>query len=209
MAYNNMPVQRLYYIAHIQNVISILDHGILSYKRAKKLNHESFALQGVQDRRHKISVIGTATIHDYANLYYNPRNTTMYKIMKAGNAESHVILGISKDVVLKYRDVWYSNMNAACKDAIIICTPILLKKRYWDVIMGESWDDEDPEKKKWKKAVMCSEVLIRDKVDARFINNIYAPSDMTMSKLKRMGISLPIVVDPHMFFLPLKVGTIR
>ena len=44
-------LQELHYITAISNVGSIMSHGILSHKRVKRIQHDSVAMQVIQDRR--------------------------------------------------------------------------------------------------------------------------------------------------------------
>lgn len=201
MAYDTLPVERLYYIAPIKNVPNILRYGIYSYNKAQWLHPDSFALERVQDRREHVKVGRDYSIHDFANLYYNPRNAAMYKLKAEGMAESLVVFGVSKKVAEDRSKVWFSNMNAACADAVIEHNIYYTRNYPWDVIMADSWYDKDPEIKQWKKAVMCAEVLVKDRVYPKFIARIYAPTESVSDRLVRMGVILPIEVTPNMFFL--------
>jgi hypothetical protein len=44
-------IEELYYITPITNVVSIMQHGILSNKLSKKLPHKSVAMEVIQTRR--------------------------------------------------------------------------------------------------------------------------------------------------------------
>ena len=48
----------LHYITPIANVPSILELGILSHNRAKRVRHESVAMNEIQDRRARVTVPG-------------------------------------------------------------------------------------------------------------------------------------------------------
>jgi hypothetical protein len=43
-------ITELHYIAPIENVPSILKHGILSHNQAKKIDHDSVAMREIQER---------------------------------------------------------------------------------------------------------------------------------------------------------------
>lgn len=58
----------LHYITPIRNVPSILRLGLLSYRRAQRLNHESVADETVQLKRADKNVPGGQRLHDYVNL---------------------------------------------------------------------------------------------------------------------------------------------
>ena len=65
---NRNELEELHYITTIRNVPSIMSEGILSYKRAKKINHNSVAMEEIQDRREKKVVPGGRPLHEYVNM---------------------------------------------------------------------------------------------------------------------------------------------
>ncbi len=69
----------LHYITPIGNVPSILRQGILSHIRLQRVEHESVAMEEIQDRRAKVIVPGGLKLHEYVNLYICARNPMMYK----------------------------------------------------------------------------------------------------------------------------------
>jgi hypothetical protein len=72
-------LHELGYIVPIATVPSILKHGILSHRRAGKVQHESIALQSVQDKRAEKVVPNGRPVREYANLYICPRNPMLFK----------------------------------------------------------------------------------------------------------------------------------
>ena len=58
----------LHYIPPIANTSSILRQGILSHNRAKRMQHQSVAMNVIQDRRARVTVPGGRKLHEYANL---------------------------------------------------------------------------------------------------------------------------------------------
>ena len=61
-------LQELHYITTIRNVPSIMTRGILSHKRLKKINHNSVAMETIQDRRENKVVPGGRPLQEYVNL---------------------------------------------------------------------------------------------------------------------------------------------
>ena len=76
---NREDLSELHYISPIANLVSIMQRGILSNRRAAKLQHQSVAKQEVQDLRAKVRVPGGRALHEYANLYICARNPMLYK----------------------------------------------------------------------------------------------------------------------------------
>src|SRR5690606_32670158 len=77
MTYDEVP--ELHFITPIENVSSILEHGIVCNRLAAKFRHHSIALDVVQQRRAEIRIPGGAPLHAYANLYFHARNPMMYR----------------------------------------------------------------------------------------------------------------------------------
>jgi hypothetical protein len=69
----------LHYITPIANLGSILEHGVLSHRRAQAFNPISVAMQEIQDLRAGRRVPGGLQLHDYANLYICARNPMFFK----------------------------------------------------------------------------------------------------------------------------------
>src|SRR5258708_2060216 len=83
-------VKELTYITPLVNTPSIVEHGLLSHNRAAKLHHTSIAKEGVQDIRAGKVVPGGLRLHDYVNLYFNPRNPMMF-LRRALHADCCII----------------------------------------------------------------------------------------------------------------------
>ena len=78
---NRADIKELYFITPIDNMASIFKHGLLSHNKIKasRLSHKSVAHGDVQKRREdKVIPGGKRKLHDYVNLYFNPRNSMMY-----------------------------------------------------------------------------------------------------------------------------------
>jgi hypothetical protein len=65
-------LHELGYIVPIATVPSILQHGILSNRRAERIVHDSIALQDVQDLRAKVKVPNGRALHEYVICTYVP-----------------------------------------------------------------------------------------------------------------------------------------
>ena len=100
----------LYYITLIANVPSILKHGILCHRNAKRIQHVSIAMTEIQGRRAKIRVPRAQRLHNYVNLYLCARNPMLFK-----RKHLHMdlcVLRVSTDV-LDIPEVVITDGNAA------------------------------------------------------------------------------------------------
>jgi hypothetical protein len=81
-------VTEFHCIMPLENIPSVLEHGILSHERMASLPHRSVAMQGVQERRDLKQVPGGLKLHQYANLYFHARNPMLYNCMKTLGASA-------------------------------------------------------------------------------------------------------------------------
>lgn len=86
-------LKELHYIKPIDNVPSILMHGILSHKRAARLTHSSVAMQAIQDLRATKVVPGGRKLHEYDNLYICARNPMLYKRLEMRDQICVLVVG--------------------------------------------------------------------------------------------------------------------
>src|ERR1700722_18360772 len=90
-------VTEFHCIMPMTNIVSVIEHGILSFERASKLAHHSVAMQSVQDLRDKKQVPGGLQLHQYANLYFHARNPMLFK--RQAEAPNLYILRVSIHVL--------------------------------------------------------------------------------------------------------------
>jgi ssDNA thymidine ADP-ribosyltransferase, DarT len=124
----------LHFITPFQNLSSIAHHGILCHERAARLSHASIAMESVQERRSKVRVPGGLRLHEYANLYFNARNTMMYV-----RTHKHLSIGVVsvRPAVLDGKGVVIADRNAST-DAVEFGTPEeMLPKLDYDTIFAE------------------------------------------------------------------------
>lgn len=194
---NRDDLKELHYIAPLSNLALILQHGILSNSNLKRMGikAESVALEDVQKIRAKKVVPSGRPLHDYANLYVCARNPMMYKRKSA----ELVVVRVGKDV-LDLPGVVIADGNAASSYTAFWPSPTGLQKISKDFVFAESWIDDDPIDRHVKRRVKCSEVLVPDKVETRFILGFYVPNMDVKSKVVETAGSLAVDVDAHLFF---------
>src|SRR5579859_2295514 len=76
-------IKSLYYITHIENVTSILQQGILSHSQveAKGVAFKPIYDAGIVSNRKGKATPDRSSLWDYANLYFQPRNPMMYRVV--------------------------------------------------------------------------------------------------------------------------------
>ncbi|MFH2003929.1 MAG: DUF4433 domain-containing protein [Bacteroidota bacterium] len=196
-------VEELCYITPIDNLQSIFHHGILSHNRSKKLKTKSVADPDIQARREKVIVPGTnRKLHDFANLYFNPRNPMMYK-RKALHANLCVLRILCN--ILDEKGVIITDGNASSNRTLFQDPQqgfALLDEK---LIYAKYWHDDNPIEKDRKTWSICAEVLVPDVINVKFIQGIYVSCVDTEQKVLHIIGSNPIAknvqVLSDLFFL--------
>ncbi|MCS6954584.1 MAG: DUF4433 domain-containing protein [Bryobacterales bacterium] len=189
-------LRELQYITPIENVPSILAHGILSHVRAARLAHSSVAVQAMQDRRSKVVVPGSGRrLHEYANLYICGRNPMLYKL----RLKTICVLSIDP-AVLDLPGVIVTDGNAASAYTRFAAAPDGLNIVDKERTFAKHWTDNDRLEEWRKKAAKCAEVLVPDRVPPRYIQHAYVATVPMKERMDAMNTGLKVYVDGHLFF---------
>lgn len=196
----------LHYITHINNVHSILKYGILSHERVEAENIQFTPIYDAKivANRRKRQIPDGRNLWSFANLYYQPRNAMLYRVVFFGGFASVndiVILGV-RDDILNRSDIFISTGNAASPYSDILPAhegrSVISKiRRSAD---KDWWKVEDGSKRE-----MMAECLVPDSVLPDYIHTIYVASHDVANRLKlTVASSIPIIPEASMFFQPLR-----
>lgn len=97
----------LFYITHVNNLCSILRRGVLCYKRITKEQIQFTPVYGemiVAGRRDRKAPNGNS-LWAFANLYFQPRNAMLYRVLLEKSSEEIAILCI-KPEILNRKDIY-------------------------------------------------------------------------------------------------------
>ena len=182
----------------MENIPSVLAHGILSFERVAKMDHQSVALPEAQEKRDVKQVPGGFKLHQYANLYFHARNPMMSK--RRGEATNLCVLRIST-AVAELDGVIFADRNAAGGDQWVR----FLHPRQWqlldfDRIYAMDWRDQDRFEYYDKKRKKCAEILVPHRVALEYLTGAYVVNETAATRLSSFGFSLPITINADMFF---------
>lgn len=192
-----VDIRELHSIMPIENVPSVMKHGILCFNGVKRLAHASVALAGVQNRRDDRTMPNGKSLHDFANLYFDARNPMMSRIRSRHNQVC--VLRINQRV-LDLSEVVITDGNAASDYTYFGDGIGAWRKLDKELIFAEDWTDTDPIKYYSKKRSKCAEVLIPSKISPEYIVGAYVSGERGLKNLAAKGFELPITIDAHMFF---------
>jgi len=187
----------LHYITPIANLPSILRLGILSHNRAKALEHQSVAMNEIQNRRAKVTVPGGKKLHEYANLYICARNPMMYK--RQAQFRKLCVLRVNPDVI-NLPGVVITDGNASGDYVRFSAAPKGLAIVNPDWTFADDWRDTDPIQYFRKKAAKCAEVLVPEKVKPDYITGAFVGCRESRVMLEDLVRGIAVVMNSHLFF---------
>ncbi len=196
----------LFYITHIDNVPSILKHGILSHERvlAEEIQYTHiYAEDIVANRREKQTPDGHSLWH-FANLYFQPRNPMLYRVIHEKSANEVAIISVRPEI-LDRLDIFISTGNAAHSSSEIL-TVGEVQKRLRQIIKDtklEYWKEEDGSKRK-----IMAECLVPDMLSPDLIQTIYVATRSAKTDVEAAipYSNIPVVTQANMFFQPLSIS---
>ncbi|MBN2108786.1 MAG: DUF4433 domain-containing protein [Deltaproteobacteria bacterium] len=195
---NRGDISELQNIVHIENVPSIMQHGILSHKRAERIGHQSVAMAEIQDRRKNKQIPGARRLHDYANLYFDAHNPMLSRL-RSKNSEICVLRVDA--AVLDLPGVIIADQNASSD--YVLFSPVasgltLLDK---DRIFARYWKHGDDQIEEWRhKAEKCAEVLVPDCVPSEYIRGAFVANTIALRAFEALNCGLPVSVNNGIFF---------
>ncbi|NEZ61977.1 DUF4433 domain-containing protein [Leptolyngbyaceae cyanobacterium CCMR0082] len=194
-------IEGLFYITHIDNVPSILEKGILCHEEVERsgVKYEPIYDSQIVSNRQSRTVSGEKGLWHYANLYFQPRNAMLYRIVNNTHPGNIAILFIKPEIINR-DDVFITNGNAASPASEIYPAPE--GRRYISSVRKEIdrewWSNVDGTKRK-----MMAECLVPKKVPPDCIRAIYVASDQARDKIaSQMSQKIEVVVDSNRFFQP-------
>lgn len=196
-----MKTKSLYYITHKDNLPSILEHGIFSSDRVEgeKLHPIPTYNGNVFDQRNYKTAEGKE-LWFYANLYFQPRNAMMYRIIHQQDLKNLAVIGIDQEV-LDEQDVLITDGDAGNEitQFYSLSDGMKVLKQQWSIIESSWWNNFDGSKRK-----MMAECLIPNYVKPAYIRSVYAADDTTRNDIQKLvgNYKVEVYSEPDMFFQP-------
>jgi len=196
--------KQLFYIAHIDNVLSILEHGIFSHRQIMEKGiayTPIYDSQIVSSRKSRMTPDGKS-VWEYANLYFQARNPMLYRVICEKPSERIAVIAVNKNVI-NLSGVFISKGNAASLSSEIISGKDIYKllNEPTTALTLEWWKDEDGSKRK-----IMAECLVPDHIPPENIASIYVSNDGVSSRLARQIAGVPIssqinlIPEPNLSF---------
>ena len=176
---SKIPFGSLFYVCHIDNISSILKLGILSHNFAHKngLVKNDISDKSVNSLRNRFEQSLGGNIHDFAPLFLHLRNSTFFRWCKSEDKNNLILLKVNPHILLA-DNVAFSDGNAAVRTTKFYQNIDDFNKLNWQIIKEEYWSNYPDGKR-----IKCSEVLVRDKIQLHYINELLVYSEETLGKI--------------------------
>lgn len=192
-------IQAVYHITHMDNVRDILCDGVWSHNKADAREMPPVVVYDEKIvAQRKLRKIGDKPLSEFANFYFQPRNAMLYRLCQ--EKRDVVVLRLRRDA-MELPGAHISVGNAAAAASVFYPAAMgmreLLKRTVWGKINAEYWNNTDDGKR-----LMMSELLVPDSAPPELIDSIYVLSEKNKAAVEKMGVNIPVLCEPNMFFQP-------
>jgi O-acetyl-ADP-ribose deacetylase (regulator of RNase III) len=202
MASRKPEIKSLYYITHVGNLPSIFQRGILAHRRVEEsgLPFTPIYDAAIVSHRESKRTPDDRSLWDFANVYFQPRNPMLYRVLHEKDATDVAVIGVST-ATLNVPASFVALGNAASAATEILPAPAGLARlgEIWSAVTSDWWNPVDGSKRK-----IMAECLVPDAIAPAHILSVFVASHAAADKVRAMGAprSVPVIPEPHMFFQP-------
>lgn len=193
-------IELAHFITPMKNLAGILDNGLLCHDDAQAASHVSLADEDVQARReNKIIPANGRRIHSCANLYFNPRNAMMYRLISHIEVSSLAIVNFKVADVYRLPGAVVSDRNAAALNAQFFKAPEGLSHLRPEQVYSSRWVVAGKASDSLKQAMMA-EVLVPSTIPASLIQSVTVANQAAADSVATHHPSLTIATNGKLFF---------
>jgi O-acetyl-ADP-ribose deacetylase (regulator of RNase III) len=194
-------INSLYYITHIHNLPSILQYGLWSHQQVadSKVPYTPIYDRDIVNQRQHKATPAQKSLWEYTNLYFQPRNPMMYRVIQTLKREIAVV-GI-KPEVLNSAGGLITDGNATSGPTQFFSLPegLTVIQQQWPIIQNHWWNEADGSKRK-----IMAECLIPNPISPTLIHSIFVVDMLAKEQVEAMvgTTGIPVIAEPQMFFQP-------
>ena len=166
----NSDIRGLYYITHIDNIPSILERGILSHEKitAERISYTRIYDSSIVESRRSILTPARKSLWHYANLFFQPRNPMLYRLIDKIGRQNLAVLRAS-NTVLQEQGIFITDGIAANSSTHIYPQPegLEILQTQQAIIQSTKWIS-------WKgneqlRLKLMAECLVPNQVEPEYI----------------------------------------
>lgn len=194
-------IKFLFNINDLKNLDSIFQYGLLSKNEKIKRGISSVDLSNadVQKIRDDKRIPNHGMLHDYANLYFNPRNPMMYYLINHRSLDDLCIICIDKRV-LDLEGTVVSDRNAASELAAFESPDKGNRYINFSKVFSKYWTSDNPSEQYENKQIQCAEVLVLNMVTREYLIGILVCTQKAKEKVESLNLDIQVVINKDLFF---------
>lgn len=176
--------------------------GILSHRYVEEHNVRYKAIydtETVSHRKAKTTPDGRS-LWEFANVYFQPRNPMLFRVVHERDPKEIVVLGIQPGV-LETSGAYITNGNAANNATVFFDYKSGMEavSDIWSTIRSEWWNSLDGSKRK-----IMAECLVPGIIPPDFIHSVYVVNHEVAERARALASrrELSVIPEPNMFFRP-------
>lgn len=166
----DLNVKWLYYLAHIDNLSLLLERGILSQEIRSEENiaYTRIADMGIVNMRRSIVTDDGKSFWSYANLFFQPRNPMLYRVIDEKGTQKIVVF-IIENTVLQEQGIFITDGIAANSRTQFYKLSVGLEmlQAQQNIIQSQSWISWYHSEELYHK--LMAECLVPNRVDPKYI----------------------------------------
>ena len=189
---------RLFHMTHVDNIMSILKHGLFSHNTAP--GYLDISNPDVNNRRERTDPVHKKSLHEYVPLYFNPTNAMLYE--KEEEYQSDIVLLEVSQRVCFSNYTLFTEKNAAVKSPRFAYCLSDVEKFDWPTIQKRNWVTDGVANIDIKQ-LMMSECLVYSHIDTNDLVAVHTKNTSMSSKLESMLASVnhpSICSSANLFF---------
>ncbi len=184
-------IDAIYHMSHIDNVASILKHGLLPHGNG--LAKRDISNRDVNARRARVEPVYGQPIHSYVPFYFNPKNAMLYA---RKDIQQDIVLFVFDRGLIAEADTLFTDGNAATATTRFFNNLQDLSQLSWACLHASSWNSYPDGRR-----VRMAEVLVPHRVSIQRVQKLICCSLSTFQRLKAMvGDSIDVELNCNFYF---------
>ena len=180
---NNLPHNGFYHMTHFDNLQSILSNGLKSHNfvYSKRMISIDISNQEIQNERNRLEAVFGKNIQDYVPLYINPQNPMMDSKRVKDYKSNILLLEIIPHILVQEENTLFSDGNAAQQQTNFYHNKNEMENINWQLLQEGKWVKDSESHR-----IMCSEVLIPEKIEVFYINKIILRDELVLENVMQL-----------------------
>jgi hypothetical protein len=177
----NLPYTGFYHLTHQSNLKNIIKNGLFSHNFLQRNNikHKDCSNPDIKKNRSYRDPFYNLEINDYVPLYINPFNPYLSSKNVKYEIDKMVLIEILPHILIHEQNTLFSDGNAAILEKTNLFNNIKeFNKLSWVEINKGLW-----ELGKDTHSTLCSEVLIPNKIEISYFENIILSNDRYIDEI--------------------------